>query len=94
MSEAMEIDLDAFWLLIDQAKERTGDPEGWLRGWLTSMGPEQAKKFDDIANAYTALAYQYGLWSAASVMCGGCTDDGLTSAIGWWARAGMYTWRR
>lgn len=78
-----EIDQDGFWTLIDQAKERTGDPEGWLRGWLTSMGPEQAKKFDDIANAYTALAYQYGLWSAASVMCGGCTDDGFMDFRAW-----------
>ncbi len=78
-----EIDQDSFWTLIDQAKERAEDPEGWLRGWLISMGPEQAKKFDDIANAYTALAYQYGLWSAASVMCGGCTDDGFTDFRNW-----------
>ena len=51
---------------------------------LMDLGPEQAKKFDDIACAYTSLADQYGLWTAASVMeRGGCTDDGFLDFRGW-----------
>ena len=48
------------------------------------LGPEQAKRFDDIACAYSGLAYQYGLWTAASVIeRGGCTDDGFIDFRGW-----------
>lgn len=71
-----EINKDTFWELIAQAKEHPGGPSEWLKEQLVDLGPEQAKKFDDIACAYTSLAYQYGLWTAASVMeRGGCTDE-------------------
>lgn len=79
-----EINQDTFWTLIGQAKECRPDMAcEWLARRLMSMGPEQAKKFDDIANAYKALAYQFGLWGAASIMCGGCTDDGFIDFRGW-----------
>lgn len=79
-----EVNKDIFWTLIAQAKEHTSGPSEWLMEQLVDMGPEQAKKFDDIACAYTSLAYQYGLWTAASVMeRGGCTDDGFTDFRGW-----------
>ena len=29
------------------------------------------------------LAYQYGLWNAASIMCNGCSDDGFIDFRGW-----------
>ena len=47
------------------------------------LGPEQALNFDYIAHAYRAAAYKYGLWSAASIMCNNCTDDGFTDFRGW-----------
>lgn len=79
-----EVNKDTFWLLIDRAKEHPGGPSEWLMEQLVSMGPEQAKKFDDIANAYISLAYQYGLWTAVSVIeRGGCTDDGFTDFRTW-----------
>ena len=79
-----EINKDTFWELIAQAKEHPGGPSEWLMEQLMDLGPEQAKKFDDIACAYTSLAYQYGLWTAASVMeRGGCTDDGFIDFRGW-----------
>ena len=79
-----EIDKDTFWMLIAQAKEHPGGPSEWLMERLVDLGPEQAKKFDDIACAYASLAYQYGLWTAASVMeRGGCTDDGFIDFRGW-----------
>ena len=79
-----EINKDTFWELIAHAKEHSGGPSEWLMEQLMDLGPEQAKKFDDIACAYTSLAYQYGLWTAASVMeRGGCTDDGFIDFRGW-----------
>ena len=88
MSEPItEINKDTFWSLITQAKEQCGQDLDayihWLEDRLTAMGPEQALNFDYIAHAYRAAAYKYGLWSAASVMLDGCTDDGFMDFRGW-----------
>ena len=83
-STITEISKDTFWKLIAQAKEHPGGPSEWLMERLVDLGPEQAKKFDDIACAYTSLAYQYGLWTAANVMeRGGCSDDGFMDFRAW-----------
>ena len=79
-----KINKDTFWELIAQAKEHPGGPGEWMMEQLMDLGPEQAKKFDDIACAYASLAYQYGLWTAASVMeRGSCTDDGFIDFRSW-----------
>ena len=84
MSDSItEVNKDTFWALIAQAKEHPGGPSEWLMERLMDLGPEQAKKFDDIASAYTGLANQYGLWAAASVMEHGCTDDGFIDFRTW-----------
>ena len=82
-----EINKDTFWTLIDQAKENCGQDldafTQWLVDRLVSMGPKQAQNFHDIAHGYQDLAYQYGLWNAASIMCNGCSDDGFIDFRGW-----------
>ena len=79
-----EISKDTFWMLIAQAKEHPSGPGEWLMEQLMDLGPEQAKRFDDFAHAYSSLADQYGLWTAASVMeRGGCTDDGFMDFRTW-----------
>lgn len=82
-----EVTKDTFWTLIDQARKRCGQDldaaEKWLVERLVSMGPEQAQNFHNIMYGYQDLAYQYGLWTAASVMCNGCTDDGFTDFRAW-----------
>lgn len=82
-----EINKDTFWSLIAQAKEQCGQDQDafaqWLEDRLTAMGPEQALHFDAIAHGYQDLAYKYGLWNAASILCGGCTDDGFIDFRGW-----------
>lgn len=83
-----EINKDTFWALIGQAQAQWGhepsDPNEWLMDRLVSMGPEQAKRFDTIARVYMDLAYQYGLWTAASVMeRDGCSDDGFIDFRAW-----------
>ena len=79
-----EINKDTFWTLIDQAKEHPGGPNEWLMEQLMAMGQEQAKRFDTIARVYRDAAYQYGLWTAASVMeRNGCSDDGFMDFRAW-----------
>ena len=79
-----EINKDNFWTLIDQAKKQRNGPNEWLMERLVDMGPEQAKTFDTMARVYMDLAYQYGLWTAASVMeRNGCSDDGFTDFRAW-----------
>lgn len=69
---------DTFWSLIDQAKEHRGGPNEWLMEQLMERGAEQSLTFDIMARVYVDLAYQYGLWTAASVMeRNGCSDDGF-----------------
>ena len=82
-----EINKDTFWTLIAQAKAHCGQDLNasaqWVEGELLRMGPEQALNFDHIMHGYSALAYKYGLWTAASVMLGGCTDDGFIDFRNW-----------
>ncbi len=82
-----EITPDTFWTMIAQGRECCGKNAyklaQWLEDRLIEMGPEQALNFDYIAHCYRAMAYKYGLWNAASIMCNGCTDDGFTDFRGW-----------
>lgn len=82
-----EINKDTFWTLLDHAKARCGQDldasAQWLEEELLRMGPEQARYFSGIVYSYSALAYQYGLWTAASVMLDGCTDDGFIDFRNW-----------
>ena len=88
MSETVtEINKDTFWVLIGQAKEQCGQDMDafaqWLEDRLMEMSPEQALNFDNIVHGYRDLAYKYGLWAAAAILCDGCTDDGFVDFRGW-----------
>lgn len=82
-----KMDPDAFWDLIAGAKrECVQDMDAslqWLTERLTTLGPQQAQDFHDILHGYKHLAYQYGLWTAASLMCDGCSDDGFIDFRAW-----------
>lgn len=82
-----EVNKDTFWTLIHEAKRLWGqDLDGsaqWLEDQLLMMGPEQARNFDNIMRGYSSLAYKYGLWTAASVMLDGCSDDGFNYFRNW-----------
>ena len=86
-SSITEINKDTFWELLAQAKARCGQDldasAQWVEGELLRMGPEQARSFSSIMYGYSALAYKYGLWTAASVMLDGCTDDGFIDFRNW-----------
>ena len=84
MSEPMDIDLEAFWSLIDQAKEHQGDADEWLKEQLIAQGEERAIVFDVISGVYRGLAHQYGIWCAAAVIDESCTtNSGFDSFKAW-----------
>ena len=83
-----EMNQDTFWTLIHEAKAACGQDmdamEHYLRDALVSMGPAAAQNFHNILHAYEDLAYQYGLWDAASVIKEyGCSDDGFIDFRAW-----------
>ena len=83
-----KMDPDAFWDLIAGAKRECGQDMDaslqWLTERLTALGPQQAQDFHDILHGYKHLAYKYGLWTAATLMCGnGCSDDGFIDFRAW-----------
>lgn len=92
-----EMTKDAFWDLIAEAKKACGqDTDGsiqWLQDRLTSLGPRQAQDFHDILHGYQDLADQYGLWSAASILCEhSCSDDGFIDFRSWLIAQGKETY--
>lgn len=83
-----EMDQNAFWNLIGEAKRECGQDMDaslqYLTERLTALGPRQAQDFHDILHGYKHLAYKYGLWSAASLICeNGCSDDGFIDFRAW-----------
>ncbi len=83
-----KMDPDAFWDLIAGAKRECGQDMDaslqWLTERLTALGPQQAQDFHDILHGYKHLAYKYGLWTAATLMCEhGCSDDGFIDFRAW-----------
>ena len=84
----MEMSKSDFWELIAGAKKECGQNMGSSINWLTSQliarGPQQTQDFHDILNGYMSLSYQYGLWTAASLMCeNGCSDDSFIDFRAW-----------
>lgn len=83
-----EMTKDGFWTLIAEAKRNCGQDMDssvqWLKEQLIPLGSQQAQDFHDIFHGYQELANQYGLWSAASIMCeNGCSDDGFIDFRAW-----------
>ena len=78
---------DTFWELIHKAKEKCGQDmdamANALKDWLVERGAEQAQAFHDILHTYEDLANRYGLWDAASIMKGWCSDDGFIDFRAW-----------
>lgn len=78
---------DDFWNLIQDAKARFGQDTkaetDWLISQLMEMGATAALRFHVIMKEYLRLAEKYGLWDAASLLCGGCSDDDFFYFRGW-----------
>lgn len=83
----IEMNKETFWNLIAQAKEKCGQDlaasADWIKEQLLFMGAQQALDFHNLFHAYRDHAEQYGLWTAANLLCGGLSDDGFSDFRAW-----------
>lgn len=86
-TQITKINKDTFWDLLAQAKEQCGQDlqaeADYIQNQLYGMEPEQALRFHHMTRRYRELADKYGLWSAAEIMCQGCSDDCFLDFRAW-----------
>lgn len=77
----------SFWSLIDHARAAAGgDPRrqvGTLEQALMQLTPDEVLGFDRHFCTLHARADTPGLWGAAQVIGGSCSDDGFADFRGW-----------
>lgn len=87
---------DDFWKIIENAhtsKDQTEDEYlDTLQAALVKLGPENIVRFKEIMDEYESLAYVPGLWEAAGVIKGGCSDDGFIDFRAWLMAQGKETY--
>lgn len=76
-----------FWALIDKSRKAAGgDPEEqleYLEALIRELAPDEIVAFDKQFSEFHNQAYTWGLWGAAYVIGGGCSDDGFMDFRGW-----------
>ena len=89
------MDQDHFWKIIDQSnKSAKGDQEAQLElltEFLTQLEPGEIVKFGEELDRTRVRAFQWGLWGAAYIINGGCSDDGFIYFIPWLISKGRKT---
>lgn len=87
MSKELKMTKEEFWHLIDEMRAACGTDmakeEHWIVERLKAMQPEQIIGYQCIFLSYHDAADKYGLWSAASIVAGGCSDDGFMDFRSW-----------
>jgi hypothetical protein len=82
-----------FWTLIDKSREAAdGDPEEQLEHLetlLSELEPDEIVAFDKHFAEFHNQAYTWGLWGAAYLIGGGCSDDGFMDFRGWLVSRGQ-----
>lgn len=77
----------AFWKIIDTTRQTAeGDPDEHVNTLQEALGKLEAEEivdFDRIFREYHAKAYTWGLWGAAYVIAGGCSDDSFMDFRAW-----------
>ena len=73
--------VDEFWNIVDRVHLNSGgdiDQKFYLLGVeLRQLPLEEVRSFDAHFTECLYRAYQWSLWAAAYIMCGGCSDDGF-----------------
>ena len=95
-SASIVMDRDTFWDLIREAKDYCGESlrasANWMTEQLLFMGARQARDFHNLFYAYSDHADQYGLWTAANILCGGLSDDMFMDFRAWLIAQGKETY--
>ncbi len=85
--------IQEFWRLIDLSREDAGGDLKEMMDVLTqrlcSRPPSDIVAFDRHLGALLDRAYDWGLWGAAYVINGGCSDDGFVYFRAWLVAQGQ-----
>ncbi len=81
------MDDERFWAFIGAARDAAGDDVedrvSGLEQVLLNHHPDEVAEFRQKYDEMLARSYRWDLWGAASVMCGGCSDDGFRYFRDW-----------
>jgi Protein of unknown function (DUF4240) len=91
------MDLDAFWRIVDDARSKATDDEGFLRrieARLRTLGPEELIAFESQFEKIHTGSCSWNLWGAAYLMNGGCSDDGFDYFRAWLMAQGRGTFEK
>jgi hypothetical protein len=81
------MDNATFWKIIDATRQAAqGDPYEHVNTLQEALGELEAQEivdFDRIFREHRARAYTWGLWGAAYVIGGGCSDDSFMDFRAW-----------
>jgi hypothetical protein len=99
MDRAAEAGMDGeqFWTLIEAAKAATGgDCRAQTAHLVAALGQRSVNEvlvWDRIHGELMAESYRWDLWGAASLINGGCGDDGFDYFRGWLLGQGRAIWQ-
>ena len=80
------MDRNAFWKIIDDAREATGDIEqvpDEVVSQLCKLPIEEIISFKQHQLDLEAESYRWDLWAVAYIINGGCSDDGFDYFRAW-----------
>lgn len=78
--------IDKFWQIIDEVQPAGTDDEAHaaaLQERLSRLKPKAIEAFQKHFDRLQAELYDWGLWGAAYVIRGGCSDDAFTDFRAW-----------
>jgi hypothetical protein len=86
------MDKNRFWAIIEASKkkakgesidERSAAQLDTLKQELAKLEPEEIVEFQEVWDTVFDEAYDWGLWGAAYILGGGCSDDGFIDFRSW-----------
>jgi hypothetical protein len=81
------VDEDAFWSIIERAKEEAGDDLDeqfeLIKVSLGELSDDEILAYQRLFNALDARAFRADLWGAAYVINGGCSEDAFDYFRAW-----------
>jgi hypothetical protein len=83
------VDIDGFWTIIG----RSASPQDLLRQ-LDELPPSDLADFEIHHATQYARSYDWGLWGAAYIIFGGCSDDGFDYFRAWLVSRGREIYER
>ncbi len=78
---------ERFWEIIQRSFDKCGgdldEQEAALADELRPLSPEEIQAFNKIFEEQRKRAFTSGLWGAAYIINGGCSDDGFWYFLSW-----------